>query len=77
MKKFIISIIAGAILIGIGAGVLFFESAQFSLHEYLPYITESKISTFSFTDGEIFENNDNQPITIDVYLGRYLTKRKD
>lgn len=73
MKKFIISLIAGAVLIGIGVGVLFMEIAEFSSTEYFAFIMEDKIDTFTFEDDGIFKT-DGQQVEIDIYLGEYFKK---
>lgn len=72
MKKFIISLIAGAVLIGAGIGVLFVEVAEFTVADCLPYIAEDKIDTFTFEDNEVFVRSKGNPVKIDMYLGEYF-----
>ncbi|MBR5305537.1 MAG: hypothetical protein IKU47_01300 [Oscillospiraceae bacterium] len=74
MKKFIISLIIGAVLIGVGAGVFFMEIAEFSSTEYFSYIKEDKIDTFTFEDNGIFKASDGEQVEINVYLGDYFQK---
>lgn len=70
MKKLIFSLIAGAVLIGAGVGVLFMELTEFTTTDYLPYINEKKLESFTFSDSEIF--SDDKKVEIDVYLGEYF-----
>ena len=72
MKKFIISLITGAVLIGAGIGVTFMEIAQFSSTEYFSFVKESNIETFTFEDDGIFEAVDGNQAEINVYLGEYF-----
>lgn len=72
MKKFIFSLIAGAVLIGVGAGVLFMEIADFTMVDYLPYVLEEKPKTFTFEDNTIFAENPDKNISINIYLGDYF-----
>ncbi|MBQ9845960.1 MAG: hypothetical protein IJO54_07775 [Oscillospiraceae bacterium] len=72
MKKFIFSLIAGAIFIGVGVGVLFMEITEFTFADYLPYIKEDKIDTFTFEDPDVFTESKGKPVTIYVYLGEYF-----
>ena len=72
MKKFIISLITGAVLIGVGVGITFMEIAQFSTTDYLTYISNDSIETFTFSDQGIFEESEGNPVSINVYLGEYF-----
>ena len=72
MKKLIISLIFGAVFIGAGVGVLFMELTEFTTGEYLPYIKQEKIETFTFTDNDIFGEEDDENARIDIYLGDYF-----
>lgn len=72
MKKLIISLIFGAVFIGAGVGVLFMELAEFTTAEYLPYVKQEKIETFTFTDSGIFGETDTDKAIIDIYLGEYF-----
>lgn len=71
MKKLIFSLIAGAVFIGVGIGVLFMELTEFTMADYLPYIEQEKLETFTFSDSSIFEN-DNEKARVDIYLGEYF-----
>lgn len=72
MKKLILSLIAGAVFIGIGAGVLFLELSEFTMTDYLPYIQTEKRDSFSFSDSEIFGKDNSTEAEIDLYLGNYF-----
>ena len=72
MKKFIISLIIGAVLIGSGIGVTLMEIAQFSTTDYLTYINSDSIETFTFNDQSIFDESEGNPVSINVYLGEYF-----
>ena len=72
MKKFIFSLIVGAIFIGAGIGVLFMEISEFTCSDYLPYITQQKAETFVFEDENIFSDNDGKTVEIDIYLDNYF-----
>ena len=72
MKKFIISLIIGAVLIGSGIGVTLMEIAQFSTTDCLTYINSDSIETFTFSDKGIFEESEGNPVSINVYLGEYF-----
>lgn len=71
MKKLIIALIAGAVFIGAGVGVLFMELAEFTTTDYLPYIEQEKLETFSFNDSSIFTDK-NKKAEINIYLGEYF-----
>ena len=72
MKKLIISVITGAILIGIGICVTVFEVAQFDVSETLPYIKSSKNEVYTLKEDEnIFKNN--KEIYLNYYLGSYFS----
>ncbi len=72
MKKLIASLIAGAIIIGVGVGVFFMEIAEFSSTDYFAYIKEDKINTFTFEDDNVFTESNNKEVVINVYLGEYF-----
>ena len=55
MKKLIISLISGAILIGVGIGVLMMEIAEFSISDTYPDVKNSPLQEFSITDENFFE----------------------
>ena len=48
MKKLILSLIIGAMLIGAGIGVLFVEMAEFTSTDYLPYVQQTKTEKFNY-----------------------------
>lgn len=72
MKKLIISLIFGAVFIGAGVGVLFMELTEFTTAEYLPYIKQEKLETFTFTDNNIFTETEVEKAKINIYLGEYF-----
>ncbi|MBE6887080.1 MAG: hypothetical protein E7484_01520 [Ruminococcaceae bacterium] len=72
MKKLILSLIFGAVFIGAGVGVLFMELTEFTTAEYLPYVKQEKIETFTFTDSNIFGESENEKARINIYLGKYF-----
>jgi len=72
MKKLIISLIFGAVFIGAGVGVLFMELTEFTTAEYLPYIKQEKLETFTFTDNNIFTETEAEKAKINIYLGEYF-----
>ena len=72
MKKLIISIITGSVLIGIGIGVLFMEIAEFSVSETYPAVMQQSSKNFTFNDDEIFNDSDGKNILINTYLGEYF-----
>ncbi|MBR2503289.1 MAG: hypothetical protein IKB62_04100 [Oscillospiraceae bacterium] len=74
MKKFIFSLIAGAVFIGVGIGVFFMEITEFTITDYLPYIMEDKIDTFTFEDPNIFTESKGETVQIHVYLGEYFKR---
>ena len=77
MKKLIISIIAGAVLIGIGIGIAFVELSEYTMSETLTYITEQPAKEYTYKDYNIFKNSDNNPITIQCSLGSYFYTHKN
>ncbi|MBR2029197.1 MAG: hypothetical protein IKA10_09495 [Oscillospiraceae bacterium] len=73
MKKLIISLIAGAVLIGVGIGVMMMEIAEFSMTDTYPEIKNSPLQEFSFSDDTIFDDSDeNRTVNIHGYLGEYF-----
>ncbi len=72
MKKFIFSLIVGAIFIGAGIGVLFMEISEFTYADYLPYVTQQKTQSFTFEDDSIFKDNDGKTVEIDIYFDNYF-----
>lgn len=73
MKKLIISLIAGAVLVGIGIGVLLMEIAEFSMSDTYPDIKNSPLQEFSYTDNTVFdEAGENHEINVYSYLGGYF-----
>lgn len=74
MKKFIFSLIAGAVFIGVGIGMFFMEITEFTITDCLPYIVEDKIDTFTFEDTNIFTESKGEKVQIHVYLGEYFKR---
>ena len=73
MKKLIISLILGAVLTGIGIGVLMMEIAEFSVSDTYPEIKNSTLQEFTVTDKNFFEDADkNSTVNIYGYLGNYF-----
>ena len=73
MKKLIISLISGAILIGVGIGVLMMEIAEFSVIDTYPEIKNSPMQEFTITDENFFEAaGKNNTVNIYGYLGEYF-----
>ena len=72
MKKFIFSLIAGAVFIGVGIGLFLMEIAEFTITDCLPYILEDKIDTFTFEDPDVFTESRGETVQIHVYLGEYF-----
>ena len=75
MKKLILSLVIGAVLIGVGAGVLFAEIAEFSRVDYLPYIENKKTETITFNDKDIFADYPDGTKEIDIYLGEFFDEK--
>ncbi len=71
MKKLIISLISGAVLIGIGIGVMMLEITEYSMIDTFPFVSNTSSQEFSFSDDEAFEH-ENLPIQIYGYLGEYF-----
>ena len=73
MKKLIFSLITGAVLIGVGIGVMMMEIAEFSMTDTYPEIKNSPLQEFSFSDNTVFEDNGkDRQINIYGYLGEYF-----
>ena len=72
MKKLLLSLIIGAVLIGTGAGVLFAEIAEFSKVDYLPYLEEKRLETLYFSDMDVFDEHPDGTKEIDIYLGGFF-----
>ncbi|MBQ7284473.1 MAG: hypothetical protein IJ339_00985 [Oscillospiraceae bacterium] len=72
MKKLIFSLIAGAVLIGIGIGVMMLEIAEYSMTDTYPFVADKPVQTFSFTDEEVFENAGDREVQVHAYLGEYF-----
>lgn len=73
MKKLIISLITGSVLIGIGIGVMLFEIAEYSMTDTYPEIKNAPVQEFSFTDDAVFEDaGEGRTINIYGYLGEYF-----
>lgn len=73
MKKLIISLITGSVLVGIGIGVMMMEIAEFSMSDTYPEIKNSPAQEFSYTDSAVFEDaGENKAINIYGYLGEYF-----
>lgn len=73
MKKLIISLITGSVLIGIGIGVMMFEITEYSMTDTYPMVKNSALQEFSFTDDQVFEDaGENRTVNIYGYLGGYF-----
>ena len=73
MKKLIISLITGAVLTGIGIGVLLMEIAEFSMTDIYPEIKNAPLQEYSYTDETVFEDaGENREVNLYCYLGGYF-----
>lgn len=72
MKKLIISLITGAVLIGIGIGIMMLEITEYSMSDTYPFVSGQPVQTFSFTDNEVFENAGDREVQVYAYLGEYF-----
>lgn len=73
MKKLIISLISGAILIGIGLGVIFMEITQYSTLEYLPYVASQPLNSHIVNNAPIISAQDTN-INFSDHCGYYFSE---
>jgi len=76
MKKLIISLITGSVLIGIGIGVMMFEITEYTMSDTYPFVKNTAIQKFEFTDNDVFEEaGENRTVNVYGYLGEYFEEQ--